>query len=257
MIDTRFRDPAAGNYREFLLRDWSPVAATRPTYLANLAGERTHNTRIHLLEAITTYHELVAHGPWVAGRLAEAVALTEGALVRSPAFYFRASDSRRRPASPTATISRPSTCSCAPAPSSAGAAARPPSTAASPTTPAPGPGPGPRRRVRGRPGRRRGRPAHAHGLGAGGDAAHPGRAVPADPPGPAQDGVPAHARLGRPLAGRLGGRLLVRPSTGPRPGGAKAGPWGGPYQAGRAVLGCLRLIDAITAGAPKGGCTPI
>ena len=33
-----------------------------------------------------------------------------------------------------------------------------------------------------------------------------------------------------------------------RPTGGKAGPWGGPYHTTRAVLGSLRLIDAITSG---------
>ena len=41
-----------------------------------------------------------------------------------------------------------------------------------------------------------------------------------------------------------------------KPSGGKAGPWGGPYHTGRAVLGCLRLIDVIQ-NTPKGGCTPL
>ena len=48
---------------------------------------------------------------------------------------------------------------------------------------------------------------------------------------------------------------LIDPSG--QPVGKKADTWNGPYHTGRAVLGCLRVLDAIAAGAGKGGCTPI
>ena len=91
VIDARFRDAASGNYAEFLLRDWSVPSPLWKDYLGGIGGARTQNTRIHLLEALTTHYEL-ARSPTVANRLAEVVALTERALVRAPAYFFRPTD---------------------------------------------------------------------------------------------------------------------------------------------------------------------
>ena len=90
-IDSHLRDAAARNYLEFLSRDWSLPPAGSRDYLGNALGERTQNTRIHLLEALTAYHVL-RPTPLVRARLAEAVALTEAALQTSPVLFFRATD---------------------------------------------------------------------------------------------------------------------------------------------------------------------
>jgi mannobiose 2-epimerase len=90
-IDANLRDPALANYHEFRSRDWALPTAGSRDYLGQPIGERTQNTRIHLLEALTTYHEL-RPTPLVRARLAEVVALTEGALRRNPAYFFRESD---------------------------------------------------------------------------------------------------------------------------------------------------------------------
>ena len=258
VIDARFRDAAAGNYREFLLRDWSPAPATRPTYLANLAGERTHNTRIHLLEALTTYQELV-RSPLVASRLAEVVALTEAALVRAPAFFFRASDTgapnRQSYGHDLETIHL-------------------------------------LMRARARLGQC-GSPPTFYGrvvddaLRLGADAGL-GGVYESGPAGAAadrrthKDWIQAETLLTLAELFRLTradkrkavflrtldwvGNWQVDWANGSwhatiderlQPTGGKAGPWRGPYHTGRAVLGCLRLIDAIIAGMPKRGCTPI
>ena len=95
VIDQRFRDPAAGNYREFLLRDWSRPSSTAISYLGYRPDVREQNTRIHLLEALTAYARL--RGTAIAkARLGEVLGLVEGAVRTRPACYFRQID-------PTAT----------------------------------------------------------------------------------------------------------------------------------------------------------
>ena len=48
---------------------------------------------------------------------------------------------------------------------------------------------------------------------------------------------------------------LIDPSG--QPVGKKADSWNSTYHTGRAVLGCLRVLDGIATGIGKGGCTPI
>ena len=67
-IDTHLRDPATGDYRDALARDWT---GTPPP-------ERAYPARFRLVDALTVYVELE---PSAAGRLAEAVALADRALV--------------------------------------------------------------------------------------------------------------------------------------------------------------------------------
>lgn len=258
VIDTRFRDAAAGNYREFLLRDWSPAPAGRQTYLATLAGERTHNTRIHLLEALTTYHEL-AGTPLVASRLAELVALTERALVRAPAFFFRATDAgaptRQSYGHDLETIHL-----LMRARAQLGLCGSPPA-------------------FYGRVVDDAWRLGQDAGLGGVFDSGPAGAAADQRT---RTDWVQAEAlltlaelfRLGRETGRKAAflrmldwiGRWQVDWANGSwhatiderlRPSGGKAGPWRGPYHTGRAVLGSLQLIDTITTVTTKGGCTPL
>lgn len=100
LIDQRFRVASLGNYREFLSRDWSPPPASRRGYLGYRPDVRTQNTRIHLLEALTLYARLNPT-PTSLARLAEALRLTEAAVRRSPACYFRQIDPT--PTTPAAT----------------------------------------------------------------------------------------------------------------------------------------------------------
>ena len=95
VIDQRFRDPASGNYREFLLRDWSRPSSTPVSYLGFRPDVREQNTRIHLLEALTAYAQLRGTAT-VRARLAEVLRLVEAAVRTRPAYYFRQID-------PTAT----------------------------------------------------------------------------------------------------------------------------------------------------------
>ena len=116
-------------------RDWSIPPPGRVDYLAGLTGVRTHNTRIHLLEALTTYHELARTG------LGRQPSRRGGGADRGGAWFahrYSTSVRRtapRRPARITATTSRPSACCCAPAPGSASAATRRRSIAGSSMTP--------------------------------------------------------------------------------------------------------------------------
>lgn len=258
VIDTRFRDPVSRNYREFLLRDWSVPPATRKDYLGGIGGVRTHNTRIHLLEALTTHYELVRTTK-VAGRLAEVIALTEGALVQEPAFFFRATDAgtptRQSYGHDMETVhllmrARAMLRQCGSAPAFY-------------------------QRV-------------ADDVLRLGEDQDRGGVFESGPAGAAADArthkdwIQAETlltlaelfRLTRKASYKAAfmrtldwiGRWQVDWSQGSwydtidadlRPTGGKAGPWGGPYHTTRAVLGSLRLIDAITSGTPAGGCTPI
>lgn len=258
VIDTRFRDAARGNYAEFLLRDWSVPSPLQKDYLGGVGGVHTQNTRIHLLEALTTHYELV-RSAMVAKRLAEVIALTERALVRTPAYFFREKDggppSRQSYGHDLETIHL---------------------------------------LMRGRAllGRCSGPPAFydsvvddalrlAEDRGLGG-VFESGPAGGAPDLRGRKDWIQAEAlltlgemfRLTRKSARKAAffrtldwiGRWQVDWANGSwydtidpalHPTGGKAGPWGGPYHTGRAVLGSLGLIDAITAGPGKGGCSPI
>lgn len=258
VIDARCRDAAAANYREFRLRDWSAPPPGRVDYLAGVNGVRTHNTRIHLLEALTTYHEL-AGTDLVASRLAEVVALTEAALVRAPVFYFRATDgaapTRQNYGHDIETISL-----LLRARAQLGLCGDPPAFY--------------RRVVDDAL-----RLGEDKGSGGVFDSGVIGAAADQREK---RDWVQAETlltlcelfRRTRSAARKAAflrtldwiGRWQVDWANGSwhgqinrrlQPAGNKAGTWNGPYHTGRAVLGCLRLLDAIAAGEPRGGCTPL
>lgn len=258
VIDAQFRDAASGNYAEFLLRDWSVPSPLRKDYLGGVGGARTQNTRIHLLEALTTHYEL-ARSPTVANRLAEVVALTERALVRAPAYFFRPTDggvpARQSYGHDLETIHL-----LMRGRALLGLCGSPPAFYGKVVDDAL-------------------RLAEDRGLG-GVFESGPAGGVP-DARG-RKDWIQAEALLTLGELFRLTrqddrkaaffrtldwiGRWQVDWANGSwydtidsalHPTGGKAGPWGGPYHTGRAVLGCLRLIDAITAGSGKGGCSPI
>lgn len=258
VIDAHFRDATRGNYAEFLLRDWSVPSPTQKDYLGALGGVRTQNTRIHLLEALTTHYELVRSAT-VANRLTEVMELTERALVRTPAYFFREKDggapSRQSYGHDLETIhvlmrGR----------ALLGRCGSPPAFYDRVVDDA-------------------FRLAEDRGLG-GVYESGPAGGVP-DTRGK-KDWIQAEAlltlgemfRLTRKSARKAAffrtldwiGRWQVDWVHGAwydtidpalRPVGGKAGPWGGPYHTGRAVLGSLTLIDAITASQAKGGCSPI
>ena len=256
VIDRWLRDPLVGNYHEYLLRDWSAPAPGTLDYQRNPVGERTHNTRLHLLEALTTFHELQPT-QIARDRLAEVVALTEAARCRTPAFYFRETDTppfaHQTYGHDTETVhllmrARAHLGRC-------------------------GSPPGYYRRVLD-DALRVGEDPQLGGIFHGGGAGLP----------PAErshnDWVQAETllatlelyRVGRAATHKAAffrllnwiGSWQVDWANGSwygeidgslRPQGKKAGAWGGPYHTGRALIGCLRLIDRITSGSPKGGCT--
>ena len=195
----------------------------RVDYLADPAGVRTHNTRIHLLEALTTYHEL-SRAPLVARRLAGAGGADRGRPGSRSGILLSYSDGARAdPPESTATISRPSVSCCAPAPGSAAAATRRRSIAGSSTTPCgwartPGLGGMFDSGVIGAAADRQ-----EAGLGAGGNAAHLVRAVPVGAPG--QRKRPSCARSTGSAAGRSIGQTARGTAIDPRaqPVGKKAG----------------------------------
>lgn len=257
VIDGRFRDPASRNYREFLLRDWSTPPADRKDYLGGVGGIRTHNTRIHLLEALTTHYEL-ARSARVAGRLAEVVGLTERALVRTPVFCFPVTDGgapvRQSYGHDLETIHL-----LLRARALLGQCGHPPAFYGKVVDDT----------LRLGEDRSLGGIFDSGPIGAGADALAK------------KDWAQAETLLTLAELFRLTrqsrrksaflrtldwvGRWQVDWGQGSwydtigadlKPSGGKAGPWGGPYHTGRAVLGCLRLIDVIQ-NTPKGGCTPL
>jgi mannobiose 2-epimerase len=256
-IDRHMRDPAAGNYHEFRLRDWSAPPPGGKDYQNEPVGTRTQNTRIHLLEALTTFHELQRTSLSQA-RLAEVMALTEGALVRRPAFFFRETDTppfdHQTYGHDTEAIhllmrARAQLGRCDPPP-------------------------GYYRRVLD-DALRLGEDAVQGGIRHSGPAGQPPDRLDR------RDWVQAETLLAtlelfrqyRAAAHKAAflrqlnwiGRWQVDWANGSwypgldaslRPEGDKASPWGGPYHTGRALVGCLRLLDPIVAGT-KGGCTPL
>ena len=221
-------------------------------------GVRTHNTRLHLLEALTTFHELQP-SPLARDRLAEVLALNEAALRRTPAFYFRETDTppfaHQSYGHDTETIHL-----LMRARAQLGRCAAPPTFY---------------RRVLD-DALRLGEDPLLGGIFAGGAAGQPaprrnrGDWVQAETllavlelyrVGRAAAHQAAFFRLlnwiGRWQADWANGSWYDAIDPGLRPGGPKAGAWGGPYHTGRALIGCLRLIDRITAGDAGGGCTVI
>ena len=257
-IDAHCRDAAVGNYREFLLRDWSTPPPGRVDYLAAVGGVRTHNTRIHLLEALTTYYELVPSA-LVRSRLIEIVALTEAALVRAPVFYFRATDgaapTRQNYGHDIETIhllmrARALLDRCA----------EPPAFYGRVVDDALRLGEDPAR----------GGVFDSGPIGVSADQRERRDWVQAETLLTLGELLRLTRRTDRKAAflrtlnwigawqvdwanGSWHGQIDAQLHA----SGRKAGTWNGPYHPGRAVLGCLRLIDAISSGAPKGGCTPI
>ena len=256
VIDTRLRDGQIGNYREFLLRDWTAPPAERLDYLGQPAGARSHNTRIHVLEALTTYHDL-RPTPLVRSRLTEIVALTEAALVRTPVHLFRPYDGQppvlQSYGHDLETISL-----LLRARARLGRCGAPPAFYA---------------RVADDALRLAEDPVRGGLFFAGAPGAVPSERHK-------QDWVQAEAllalvelyRLQRRTAHKLAlfrlidwlGRYQVDWARGSwhailtpelRPQAGKAGPWRGPYHVGRALIDSLRLLRAIADGAPAGGCT--
>ena len=255
-IEQKMRSPATGNYHEFRLRDWTAPPPDRRDYLDQPAGTRSHNTRIHLLEALTTYHELRST-PLVGARLAEVVALTEAALVRTPVYYFREVDGRP-PTRQSYGHDIETIHLLMRARARLGRCGAPPAFYGRVVDDALRVGEDPER----------GGLFFAGPAGSPPDERHK------------QDWVQAEAllalmelyRLTRTAARKAAffrlvdwlGRYQVdwankswhatiTPEL--RAQGGKAGPWRGPYHAGRALIDCLRLLKAIGDGAPSGGCT--
>ncbi len=90
-IDDHLRDPRAGDYVDFRLRDWSAPPPGVAGYTGLPPEVRSYNARFRLLDALTAYHEL-ARTRRSRARLREAVAIAERGLATEPAHYFRATD---------------------------------------------------------------------------------------------------------------------------------------------------------------------
>jgi cellobiose epimerase len=81
LLEGHAHDDANGGYREFFQRDWRPVEMSSPSYLEKRADIKQLNTHLHVLEALTRYHDLVRE-PAARNRLTELILILSSALVR-------------------------------------------------------------------------------------------------------------------------------------------------------------------------------
>ena len=84
LMEKHAHDSVNGGYREFFRRDWGAAEPASATYMESRADIKQLNTHVHLLEALTRYHDLVREAP-VRDRVIELISISSSAVVRKPA----------------------------------------------------------------------------------------------------------------------------------------------------------------------------
>ena len=84
MLEEKARDRRHGGYVEFFTEDWQPIVDPKVNGYVGPAGNKTYNTHLHVLEALTALYR-VWPDPLVKERLAEMIVINT-TTVRHPDF---------------------------------------------------------------------------------------------------------------------------------------------------------------------------
>lgn len=83
-MEDHAHDQECGGYLEFFRQDWKPFPSNHSSYISGAAGNKTMNTHLHLMEALTTYH-LATEDELARTRLLELIIVLSNSVVRKNA----------------------------------------------------------------------------------------------------------------------------------------------------------------------------